>query len=629
MTATPATSNGPTDPARFALLLGALGIVFGDIGTSPLYAFEIVFSDAIHPVAVTTANVYGILSLFIWTLITVVTLKYVLVVMRFDNAGEGGIVALMTLLLAKLSQKGRMRGLSMALGIAGAALFYGDAIITPAISVVSAVEGLETISPNLQPYVLPVSLVILTALFLFQRQGTERIAKLFGPTMLIWFVVLALLGIGAIAKNLHILQAANPYYAFAFVQSQPLISFFVLGAVVLCVTGAEALYADMGHFGASPIRRAWILIALPALLLNYLGQGALVLASPEAVHNPFFRLAPGWATHALVVLATFATIVASQAVISGVFSMTQQLVQLRLLPRMRVVHTSDNHLGQVYLPAVNWMLMALVIATVLIFQSSNAMGGAYGIAVTGTMLITDLFIIAALIHLRRWHWGLAVAAVAPLLIIDVLFFSANTLKIANGGWLPIATAVAIFIVMSTWVRGVQCITAHEQTHSVALDTLVERLGLIRPYRTEGTAICLTSDPQVAPMSLVLLLEKLHSVPGTVLCLNIEVDEIPSVAPKERGDIEDLGHGLYRAVLRYGYNDRISLPAEIARLWPESRSESTHTYLVNRWNFETQPGQWAMWRKRLFAVMIRNATHQARMFEMPAQRVVEIGARMVI
>lgn len=627
------TGNQPsktsTHPANFALLLGALGVVFGDIGTSPLYAFEIVFSDAIHPVAVTQDNVFGILSLFIWTLIVVVTIKYVMLVMRFDNDGEGGIIALMTLLLGKLARNAQMRRWFIPLGIAGAALFYGDAIITPAISVVSAVEGLETISPALQPYVLPVSIAILIALFLFQKQGTERIAKLFGPTMLVWFVILALLGIGAIAKNLQILQAINPYYAFHFVQSQPLVSFFVLGAVVLCVTGAEALYADMGHFGATPIRRAWVIIALPSLLLNYLGQGALVLQSPENIHNPFFRMAPDWGLHALVILATFATIVASQAVISGIFSMTQQLIQLRMVPRMRVVHTSESNLGQVYLPAVNWVLMILVITTVLIFQSSNAMGGAYGIAVTGTMLITDLFIIAALIHLKRWHWSLAICAALPLLIIDILFFSANTLKIANGGWFPITTAVIIFIVMTTWIQGVRHIAAYERKHSQTLIEFTERIKQIDPLRSKATAICLTSDLSVAPMSLVLIAQRLQTVPEKVVCLNIEIEEVPKVAPNQRHTMEDLGQGIYAVNLKYGYNERIILPIELAKLFPDEHDQSLHTYFINRWTFDIRRGDWAVWRKRLFVLAMRNATPQAGMFEMPPPRVIEIGARMTI
>lgn len=617
------------NPAKYALLLGALGVVFGDIGTSPLYAFEIVFSDAIHPVAVTQDNVYGILSLFLWTLIVVVTIKYVVLVMRFDNAGEGGIVALMTLLLGKLARNSRMRRWFVPLGIAGAALFYGDAIITPAISVVSAVEGLETISPALQPYVLPVSIVILVALFLFQKQGTERIAKIFGPTMLVWFIILALLGISAIIKNPHVLQAINPYYAFHFIQSQPLVSFFVLGAVVLCVTGAEALYADMGHFGATPIRRAWIIIALPSLLLNYLGQGALVLTTPEYIHNPFFRLAPDWGLHALVILATFATIIASQAVISGIFSMTQQLVQLKMVPRMRVIHTSEKALGQVYLPAVNWALMVLVITTVLIFQTSNAMGGAYGIAVTGTMLITDLFIIAALIQLRKWHWSIALCTVLPLLIIDILFFSANTLKIANGGWLPIATSMIIFIVMTTWIRGVRSITAYEQKHSQTLATFTERVKEIDPFRSKGTAICLTSDPTIAPTSLVLITEKLRAVPENVVCLNIEIDEVPTVKPSQRRVIENLGQGIYAVTLRYGYNDRIILPREIAKLLPDGDNQSQRSYFINRWTFDIRPGDWAVWRKRLFILVFRNATPAGGMFEMPTNQVIEIGTRMTI
>lgn len=617
-------------PAGLALVLGALGVVFGDIGTSPLYAFEAVFSDALHPVSITPENIYGVLSLFIWSLIVIVTVKYVFFIMRFDNDGEGGIVALMTLLLAKASSKSALRRWFLPLGLIGAALFYGDGIITPAISVVSAVEGLETISPELSAYVVPVSIVVLSALFLFQRQGTERIAKLFGPTMLVWFIVLALLGINAISQNPAILKAINPLYALEFIQAQALLSFFVLGAVVLCLTGAEALYADMGHFGATPIRRAWIRVAFPALVLNYLGQGALVLQSADNIHNPFFRMAPDWGLHALVVLATLATVVASQAVISGVYSMTQQLIQLRVVPRMRIIHTSDQSSGQIYLPAVNWMMLALVITLVLYFQSSNAMSAAYGIAVTGTMLITDFFAIAVVIHLRRWHWGVALLGALPFLIVDGLFFGANALKFVDGGWFPVSLSMLILLVMMTWMRGVNAIQSHEQKNSQRLDDFVKKLSVLQPFRGPGTAVCLTSNEEVAPMALVLMGERLHAIPQKVICLHVTVQEVPRVPPSRRRNLQNLGQGIYLVTLKYGYSDEINLPTELEQLFPHDDTLNRYGYLINRWSIDFEDGHgWALWRKKLFALLLRNATPQARMFQMPPDRVMEMGSRLVL
>ncbi len=620
----------PKKSAGFGLVLGALGVVFGDIGTSPLYAFEAVFVDTLHPVAITSANIYGVLSMFIWSLILIVTFKYVLFIMRFDNGGEGGIVALMTLLLNKAAKDSTLRRAFMPLGLLGAALFYGDGIITPAISVVSAVEGLETISPTLSPYIVPVSLVVLISLFLFQRQGTERIAKLFGPTMLVWFVVIALMGVHAISQRPDILNAINPVYALRFIQTESLLSFFVLGAVVLCMTGAEALYADMGHFGASPIRRAWIRLAFPALVLNYLGQGALVLQAPENTHNIFFRMAPDWAIHGVVILATFATVVASQAVISGVFSMTQQLIQLRVIPRMRVVHTSEIKSGQIYLPAVNWLMLALVITLVLYFQSSNAMGAAYGIAVTGTMLITDFFALAVVIYVRRWPWLIATLVILPFMVIDGLFLAANTLKFVNGGWFTISFSLLVLLIIMTWLRGVRSIQSFEMTHSQQLSDFVKKLATLKPFRGEGTSVCLTSDEHIAPMALVLMAERLHAVQTKIICLNIKIEEVPSVPEDQRHTMQDLGQGIFLIILRYGYRDQINLPNELAKLFPADTTIDQYGYLINRWSLEIAQGTGlTVWLNRLFALLMRNATPQARMFAMPPNRVIEIGGRLIL
>lgn len=616
--------------SAFALMLGALGVVFGDIGTSPLYAFEVVFANPLHPVAPTPENILGVLSLFVWSLVLIVTLKYVLFIMRFDNGGEGGIVALLTLLLSRCGKDSRLRLWFVPLGLLGAALFYGDGVITPAISVVSAVEGLETISPDFKKYVVPVSLVVLVLLFLCQSRGTESIARLFGPVMLIWFFILAALGIHAMSSHPAVLEALNPWHALQFVATDPLLSFFLLGAVVLCLTGAEALYADMGHFGVSPIRRAWILVAFPALVLNYLGQGALVLQSPENLHNPFFRMAPDWGLNGLVVLATMATVIASQAVISGVFSMTQQLIQLRAVPRMTVRHTSDDHTGQIYIPATNWIMLVLVVTMVLTFQSSNAMSGAYGIAVTGTMVITDLFAIAVLLRVKRWRLPLALAVVIPFVVIDVLFFAANSLKLIDGGWFPVLLSSIIMLIILTWVRGVASIQSREAAQSQPLQMFVQQLQPATTFRNHSTVVCLSSDETVTPGALMLMSKRLSVVPEKVICLTVKVLEVPFVDGTERCEMKELGQGIYSVVLHYGYRDRIRIAAELKAQFPDDDPIQDYGYLINRWSLAADKGDgWAVWRKRLFVYLFRNAPAQWRVFEMPEQRVVELGQRLIL
>lgn len=620
----------PARGSALALVLGALGVVFGDIGTSPLYAFEAVFANAAHPVTPAPENVLGVLSLFVWALILIVTVKYVLFIMRFDNAGEGGIVALMTLLINKATPGSQLRRWFIPLGLIGAALFYGDGVITPAISVVSAVEGLETISPTLAEYVVPVSLLVLVLLFLLQKQGTQKISRAFGPVMLIWFVLIAALGIRAIAQETSVLGAMNPVHAWHFIQAETTLSFFVLGAVVLCLTGAEALYADMGHFGARPIQQAWIILAFPALVLNYLGQGALILQSADNLHNPFFRMAPEWGLHALVVLATVATVVASQAVISGVFSMTQQLIALHVIPRMTVRHTSVTSPGQIYIPATNWIMLTLVVALVLFFQSSNAMAGAYGIAVTGTMLITDLFAMAVVMHLRRWHWTVALAGALPFILIDSLFFSANALKLLDGGWFPVVLSLIIMLVMATWARGVSSIHAQEVSRSQRLTNFVETLDVLSPFRSHGTAVCLTSDDQIAPAAMVLLAKRLHALPEKVICLHVNVEEAPYVPACRRSELTEVGRGVHLLVLRYGYMDSIEILRELSTLFPDDNPQERYGYLINGWSLDAQKGDgWAMWRKHLFMFLFRNAPAQWRIFQMPPSRVLEIGERLIL
>jgi KUP system potassium uptake protein len=611
-------------------MLGALGVVFGDIGTSPLYAFEAVFSDPNTHVAVNQSNVLGILSLFVWALMLVVTVKYVLIVMRFDNAGEGGIVALMTLLLHKLGRQSHLRKWFLPLGLLGAALFYGDGVITPAISVVSAVEGLETISPEFQRYVVPVSLVILVGLFAVQSQGVGKISKFFGPVMLVWFTLLAVLGISNIAHTPEVLWALNPLQAIEFVSNHTAIGFFVLGAVVLCMTGAEALYADMGHFGAKPIQRAWIWLVFPALVLNYLGQGALVLQSPENVHNPFFRMAPDWALNALVVLATLATVIASQAVISGVFSVTQQLVQLRAIPRMIVRHTSDKNSGQIYVPAANWFLLVLVVLLVLMFQSSNAMAGAYGIAVTGTMVITDFFLIAVLVFVKQWKISAAVSSVAVFVVIDVLFFSSNLTKLGDGGWFPVLLSAIILFIIMTWQRGDMQIRSFEREHLFRLPVFLKQMDDMKPYRSQGTVVCLTSNVGIAPATLVLLAKRFHTIPENVICLHIDVEEMPYVSQADRVKVQPKVHNVDAVTFTYGYSDRIDIAKTLRQTYPDIDFDQNCTYLINRWSLWADDRKgWPLWRKKLFIRLFRNAASLALVFELPPQQVVEVGERLAL
>ena len=624
--------NGPGSGSATSkgLILGALGVVFGDIGTSPLYAFEAVFSGSGLTVAASEANVLGILSLFVWALMFIVTLKYVLVVMRFDNCGEGGIVALMTLLLDSARARPKLRRFFIPLGLLGAALFYGDGVITPAISVVSAIEGLETISPDLSRFVVPVSLVVLIGLFVLQCQGVARISKLFGPVMLLWFIVIGALGLNAIYQMPAVLAALNPWHAFTFIIENPNLSFMVLGAVVLCLTGAEALYADMGHFGASPIQRAWIFLVFPALVLNYLGQGALVLTHPDDLNNPFFRMAPGWALHALVVLATFATVIASQAVISGVFSMTQQLVQLRAIPRMLVLHTSESHRGHVYVPAANWLLLILVVLVVMIFQSSNAMAGAYGIAVTGTMIITDLFLVSALVYVSGWNKGLAFSVVASFLVVDSLFFAANLTKLSQGGWFPVLLSLLIVAAMAIWRHGIQTITKHEAKRNYPLPEFVNELAQIKPYRSVGTAVCLVSDTSLTSPILEVLAKHLHAVPTNVIYLRVEVLEVPFVTQQERWTLQPAQEGLNPIVLHFGYSDQIDIPGQLSKAFPEIEFTQNCSYLINRWDLWLDDKRFfGRWYKHIFIFLFRNAAHQSRIFQLPPDQVIEVSRRVML
>ncbi|NHC05223.1 potassium transporter Kup [Azonexus fungiphilus] len=621
------------DRKRLATLtLAALGIVYGDIGTSPLYAMKEVFAGGHHPVPVTPENILGVLSLFLWSLIVVVTIKYVFFIMRADNKGEGGIIALMTLALQKGTPGSRSQRLLVMLGLFGAALFYGDGVITPAISVLSAVEGLGIITPAFDPYIRPIALLVLVGLFLFQRQGTASVGALFGPVMVLWFAVLALLGGLAIAANPAVLAAVDPRHAFAFLQHNALLGFLSLGAVVLCLTGAEALYADMGHFGARPIRYAWLGYVMPALLINYFGQGALLLADPSAAENPFYLLAPEWGRYPLVLLATAATVIASQAVISGAFSITQQAIQLGYAPRLAIHHTSDKEIGQIYIPAVNWMLLAAIVVLVLEFGSSSRLAGAYGIAVTGTMLITNLLAIA--VAVRLWHWSPLRAALGalPFLCIDFAFFAANSLKIPEGGWFPLAFGLGIFTLLTTWKRGRELLARRLAEEGMELRPFAAALAADGAGRIPGSAVFLTTNPDSVPHALLHSLKHYKALHERVIVLSVRVFDVPYVPEIDRVEISALPGGFFQVIVQYGFKDEPDIPAALALCPPEMVTVDlmdTSFFLGRETLIPRLGSAMAYWRALLFIAMFRNAGSATAFFRIPSNRVVELGAQVVL
>jgi len=545
------------------LTLAALGIVYGDIGTSPLYSIKEVFGGAHHPVPITPDNVLGILSLFLWSLLIVVTLKYVSFIMRANNKGEGGIIALMTLALHKGNPASWQQKLLISLGLFGAALFYGDGVITPAISVLSAVEGLELITPSFDPYILPITLTILIGLFVFQRRGTASVGALFGPIMVLWFAVLAALGGIAIIEHPAVLAAVNPLYGFHFLIGNSALGFFALGAVVLCITGAEALYADMGHFGAKPIQYAWLGYVLPALVINYFGQGALLLTDPAAIENPFYLLAPEWALYPLVILSTIATVIASQAVISGAFSITQQAIQLGYTPRLEVQHTSDQEIGQIYLPALNWLLLVAIIALVIGFGTSSKLAAAYGIAVTGTMLITNILAIAVAVRLWNWSPTRAVLGALPFICIDLGFFLANSVKIADGGWFPLAFGLAIFILLTTWKRGRELLYRRLAADALQLKPFIKDIAGSGIGRVPGTAIFMTPDPESVPHAMLHSIKHYKTLHAQVIVLSVRVFDVPFVPEIDRVEVHRLAENFSQVIVHYGFKDEPDLPAALA------------------------------------------------------------------
>ena len=622
----------PNNKRLATLTLAALGVVYGDIGTSPLYSIKEVFGGAHHPVPITPDNVLGILSLFLWSLLIVVTLKYVSFIMRANNKGEGGIIALMTLALHKGNPNSWQQKLLITLGLFGAALFYGDGVITPAISVLSAVEGLELITPTFKPYILPITLAIVVGLFVIQRRGTASVGALFGPVMVLWFAVLALLGGINIVQHPEVLAAVNPLYGFNFLLGNSLLGFFALGAVVLCITGAEALYADMGHFGAKPIQYAWLGYVLPALLINYFGQGALLLADPSAIENPFYRLAPEWALYPLVILSTIATVIASQAVISGAFSITQQAIQLGYTPRLEVQHTSDQEIGQIYLPALNWLLLVSIIALVIGFGSSSNLAAAYGIAVTGTMLITNILAIAVAVRLWNWSPLRAVLGALPFICIDLGFFLANSVKIPDGGWFPLAFGLAIFVLLTTWKRGRELLHKRLAADALQLKPFIEDVTLNGISRVPGTAIFMTPDPDSVPHALLHSLKHYKALHEQVVILSVSVFDVPFVPDIDRVEVRHLAGNFSQVIVQYGFKDEPDIPAAL-RLCVESglniEMMDTSFFLGRETLIPKLGSEMAYWRELLFVAMFRNAGSATAFFKIPSNRVVELGSQVVL
>lgn len=614
------------------LTMAALGIVYGDIGTSPLYSLKEVFGSAHHPVAITPENVLGVLSLFFWSLIIVVTLKYVVFIMRANNKGEGGIIALMTLALQKGVERSWQQKLLVTLGLFGAALFYGDGVITPAISVLSAVEGLEIITPTFKPYIIPITVAILIGLFAFQRQGSAGVGALFGPVMLLWFAVLAVLGAAAIIGNPSVLAAINPLHAMHFLLGNSILGFLALGAVVLCITGAEALYADMGHFGAKPIQYAWIGYVLPALLINYFGQGALLLADPAAIQNPFYLLAPEWGRYLLVILATVATIIASQAVISGAFSITQQAMQLGYTPRLEIQHTSDRQIGQIYLPAINWLLLASIVALVVGFGSSSNLAAAYGIAVTGTMLITNFLAIAVAIRLWDWSPLRAVLGALPFICIDLGFFLANSVKIPDGGWFPLVFGMAIFILLTTWKRGRELLGERLAADAMQLQPFIANIVEGGVQRVPGTAVFLTAEPESVPHAMIHSLKHYKALHEQIIILSVKVLDVPYVPIDDRLIIRRLASNFAQVVVQYGFKDEPDIPAALA-LASEAGLEinmmDTSFFLGRETLIPKLGSSIAYWRALIFVAMFRNAGSVTAFFKIPSNRVIELGTQVVL
>jgi KUP system potassium uptake protein len=627
------TAHGGTDSRKrlAALTLAATGIVYGDIGTSPLYTMKEVFGS--HGIPASAANVLGILSLVFWALMLIVSLKYVVFIMRADNRGEGGIMALTALANRAVAGSARKMWWLTVLGLFGAALFYGDGVITPAMSVLSAVEGLEIAAPALRPFVVPITLCVIFGLFWMQSRGTAKVGALFGPVMVLWFITLGVLGFLQVVHQPFVLAAVNPLYAVSFFAEHRFHGFLTLGSVVLAVTGGEALYADMGHFGRRPIKIAWFGLVLPCIYMNYLGQGALLLSSPEAVRNPFYLLAPDWALYPMVGLATMATIIASQAVISGAFSLTRQAMQLGYCPRIPYVHTSHKEIGQIYVPGVNWTLLVAVMAVVLGFRSSTNLASAYGIAVTLTMLIDTLLAFVVVQHLWNWSMTRGIIFLVGFLVVDLAFVIACAMKIVDGGWFPLAMGLAVFTLLATWRRGRALVTARTDSETMPLDLFISSLFHSPPRRVEGTGIFMTSAPMGVPRPLLHNLLHNKVMHERVVLLTVLTEDVPTVPSIDRVEIEELDYGFFRMYLRYGFKDDPDIPGAMEQVTDDGRlpfNMMETTFFLGRERLvpHMKPGM-AMWREKLFFFMFRNAGSAADFFKIPPNRVVEFGTQLEI
>ena len=634
--AAPAAAALPPNPSLLdkslpALTLAALGVVYGDIGTSPLYAVKETFNPD-HGISLSAANILGGLSAIFWALMIVVSLKYVILIMRADNKGEGGIMALLALASSAVKDRPKWRRVIMLLGVFGASLFYGDAVLTPAISVLSAVEGLEVGTTAFKPYVVPIAVGVVIALFALQRKGTSVIGVLFGPITVLWFLAIAALGLVAIAANPQVLQALDPRYAIYFVTGHGVASFVVLGAVLLAFTGAEALYADMGHFGKTPIRLAWFGLVFPALVLNYFGQGALLIADQKAIENPFFLLAPVWALYPMVALATAATVVASQATISGTYSLTKQAIQLDYLPRLAVLQTSAKEIGQIYIPGANWVLLLVIVAVVAGFGSSSRLASAYGVAVTGTMLVTTFLTFFVI----RFGWGyplaLCIAATGSFMIVDAGFFSSALVKIADGGWFPISLGAIVFMFMTTWRTGREIVTVAHKRDAIPIVPFLASLLWDPPHRVPGTAVFMAGDPDSVPHALLHNLAHNKVLHERVVFLTVIVRNVPWVPTAERVSVEPLENGFFRLRVAFGFMDRpdVSQTLDLCKACGFEFHLLETSFFLSRSTVIPTPGTGMMlWREKLFAAMARNARTAADYYNIPTDRVIELGTKIVI
>lgn len=615
-----------------ALVLAALGVVFGDIGTSPLYALKECFNPK-HGIPYSDEAVFGVISMMFWAIILVVTIKYVVFVMRADNKGEGGVLSLMALALRSLQSGTKSYLLVMMLGMFGACMLYGESVITPAISVLSAVEGLEIATPEMKRFVIPITMTILIALFVIQKFGTAVVGKLFGPITLLWFISLAVLGVLNVVKNPEIFAAINPLYAFNFVSEHTLMAYIVMGSVVLVVTGVEALYLDMGHFGKSPVRLAWLFCVLPSLLINYFGQGALLLADPEAIKNPFYLMVPEWALWPMVGLATAATVIASQAVISGAFSLANQAILLGFLPRMSIRHTSDNERGQIYMPFINWSLLAMVLFTVIEFRESGNLAAAYGISVTTTMLITTILL--SIVMRKEWHLNpiLIVFLFIGFLALDLAFWTANLIKVKDGGWYPLMLGILIFVCLMTWYKGRKLLRERIVKESIPLEPFVKSLLAHPPHRVEGTAIFLTAHIDYVPVAMLHNLKHNRVLHQRIFFLKLSTWDVPYVNDEERLTLKDMGGDIYLVRSVHGFKETPDINKVLALIQSKYQLEfdlmDTSFFLARDTVVPSKLPGMALWRERLFAWMFQNAAKPSDFFQIPTNRVVELGAKIEI